>query len=206
MKDLIVAVADSYQEEVINELLPRLTLTHNISTLDFDIIRNPGHDAGSYNNSQDLLRPFVNQYSFCLVIFDYEGSGIESKKSREEAERDVEYKLTLNGWDDRCCCIVIEPELENWMWINSPHVEDAIGWDNQTESLYNWARAEGFILRNESKPLRPKETLENALRFIRTAKSASIYRRIAKRASYRDCSDPAFLKLTRTLENWFKKK
>ncbi|MCS6973271.1 MAG: hypothetical protein N2044_05770 [Cyclobacteriaceae bacterium] len=206
MKDLIVAVADSYQEEVIKALLPRLSLTHNISTIDFDIIRNPGHDSGSYNNSHNLLRLFVNQYSFCMVILDYEGSGIESKKSREEAERDVEYKLTLNGWEDRCCCIVIEPELENWMWINSPHVEDAIGWDNQKKSLYNWAREKGFMPRNGSKPLRPKETLERALRSTRTAKSASIYKRIAQQASYKDCSDLAFLKLTRTLENWFKKK
>lgn len=201
MKDLILVVADSYQEKVMEALLPRLPFSHT-ATFSYDIIRNPRNDSGSYNDSHELLRPYINQYSFAIVVFDHEGSGVENIKTREQTEMDVEHLLSINGWGDRKAAIVIDPELENWMWIDSPHVQDAIGWES-IEPLYVWARSNGKIAYGEAKPIRPKETLEEALRTSRTAKSAAIYKKIASRVSYRDCIDPAFLKLLGVLQVWF---
>lgn len=204
MKDLIVIVADSYQEKVIEALLPRLANT-DTSVFSYDIIRNPLFDSGSYNDSHELLRPSINQYSHALVIFDHEGSGVEHIKNRKETEEDVEKLLSINGWNGRNAVVVIDPELENWMWIDSPHVESAIAWEG-LESLYIWARSSGKIAHGEVKPFRPKEALEQALRLNRTAKSSAIYKRIAARVSYRSCIDPAFLKLISVLKAWFPSK
>lgn len=202
MKNLVVAVADSYQEKVMEALLPRVPLSSGTAAFTYDIIRNIGNDSGSYNDSHELLRPYINDYNFALVIFDYEGTGIENVKSREEAEADVEQLLSINGWNNRNAVIVIKPEIENWMWINSPHVHDAIGWEKE-ESLYTWATNKGLIVNNEPKPARPKETLEEALRISQTSKSSAIYKKIISKVSYKNCVDPAFNKMIAKLREWF---
>jgi len=204
MKDLIVSVADSYQEKVIEALLPRVPISSQTRAFTFEIIKNSGHDSGSYNDSHELLRPFINQYNFALVLFDFEGCGAEHLKTKKEIENDVLELLSVNGWDRRSAVIVIQPELENWMWMDNPNVQQAIGWERQ-ESLYNWARNEGHITDNANKPAKPKETLEKALKISETPKSAAIYKKIAAKASYRNCEDESFMKLIQQLQAWFPK-
>jgi hypothetical protein len=202
MKDLIISVADSYQEKVMEGLLPRIPVSSNIRQFSYEIVRNIGNDSGSYNDSHELLRPYARDYGFALILFDYEGSGIENIKTREQAEAEVEHLLSINGWDDRSSAIVIYPELENWMWVDNPNVEDAIGWEQQ-ESLYTWARKEGLMGFQDSKPIRPKESLEKALRINKTSKSSAIYKKIATNVSYRKCNDLAFVKFIKKLKEWF---
>jgi hypothetical protein len=202
MKDLVVSVADSYQEKVMEALLPRIPISSGTRAFSYELIRNLGNDPGSYNDSHDLLRSYSKDYHYALVVFDYEGSGIEGEKTREEGERDVEKLLAINGWNQRNAVIIIEPELENWMWIDNRHVHDAIGWE-RPESLYNWARDKSLMSISDSKPTRPKETLEEALRISGTSKSSAIYKKIAANVSYKRCTDPAFLKLLAKLQEWF---
>jgi hypothetical protein len=202
MKDLIVSVADSYQEKVMEALLPRIPVSSGTRQFSYDIVRNIGNDSGSYYDSHELLRPYINDYRFAIVVFDLEGSGVENNKTREQAEIDVEHLLSINGWNKKNMVIVIKPEIETWMWVDNPNVEIAIGWDKQ-ESLYSWARSNGLIVSNESKPSRPKESLEKALRNSDTAKSSAIYKKIATTVSYRNCKDPAFIKLIAILSGWF---
>ena len=202
MKDLVISVADSYQEKVIEVLLPRIPVSSNTRQFTYDIVRNIGNDSGSYNDSHELLRPFISAYRYAVVIFDFEGSGVEHIKTSEQAESDVEGMLSGNGWMDRNAACVISPELENWMWIDNPNVERAIGWEKQ-QSLYEWARAEGLMSYEDSKPIRPKESLEQALRESDTSKSSAIYKKIAANVSYRRCEDPALIKLITKLQEWF---
>lgn len=202
MKDLVVVVADNYQEVVIRALLQRVPFSSGTRPFSFDVIRNIGNDPGSYNDSHELLRPYSNEYQFALVVFDYEGTGVEMQKSREQVESHVESLLNKNGWNKKSAVIVIKPELETWMWQDNPNVENAIGWEG-LQSLYQWAETTGKIPYGEHKPPRPKETLEDALRKNGTPKSAAIYRKIAETVSYKNCTDPAFTKAIRTLKGWF---
>lgn len=202
MKDLIIVVADSYQEKVMEALLPRVPIASGTRPFTYDIIRNIANDSGSYNTSHELLRPYINEYGHALVAFDFEGCGAEFTKSREEIEADVEDLLFRNGWDLRSVAIVIEPEIEAWMWVENPNVDSAIGWE-RNQSLYEWGRGAGLIVRGDLKPLRPKETLERALREAGTSKSSAIYKKIAATVSYRRCQDPSFIKLIDTLKTWF---
>ena len=202
MKDIIVVVADSYQEKVIEALLPRIPVSSGTVEFNYDIIRNINNDSGSFNDSHELLRPYINEYRFAIVVFDYEGCGAEFTLTREQVEEEVEELLSKNGWVGRGVAIVVSPEIENWMWIDNPNVDRAIGWVGP-QTLYEWGRTNGLIAHGDSKPLRPKETLEKALRTAGTSKSSAIYRKIAQNVSYRRCEDPAFLKLLSKLIEWF---
>jgi hypothetical protein len=201
MNDLIISVADGYQEKVLEALLNRVPISSGIRQFEFTIIKNPGKDPGSYNDSHELLRPFINQFKYAIVLFDLEGSGVDMK-SREEVEATVESLLSSNGWENRNTVVVISPELENWIWIDNPNVESAIGWNKQ-ESLYDWARKSGYIAHDSYKPERPKETMQKALYISETPMSASIYKKIAQNVSYKRCTDPAFNKLLTILTDWF---
>jgi hypothetical protein len=43
-------------------------------------------------------------------------------------ENDLEARLSQSGWPSGCCAaIVIDPELELWVWSRSPHVPAVLG-------------------------------------------------------------------------------
>ena len=69
--------------------------------------------------------------------------------------------------------------------------------------LRNWLVERGLLEPGYSKPRRPKEALEAALRNSNKKRSSSLYFDLATRVSFDRCTDPAFLKLTSTLQSWF---
>lgn len=147
------------------------------------------------------MRAFINQYEYALVIFDKDGCGRENL-SKDELEIEVEKNLNINGWKDRNCAIVIEPELENWIWVNSIHVQNSISWEAD-ENIYEWLGEKGFKQKNSPKPLNPKSSFELVLKHCNTPRSSSLYFEIATKASYKKCSDVAFVKMLSKLKEWF---
>ena len=137
-----------------------------------------------------------------MVIFDCEGCGNENL-SRQRLEEEVEGRLAANGWPDRSRAIVIDPELEAWVWSNSPHVDAAMGWTGRTPGLRRWLMEKGMLQATEQKPRRPKEAVEMALRVVQKPRSSAIYRELARTVGLERCTDPAFLKLKETLQRWF---
>jgi hypothetical protein len=138
-----------------------------------------------------------------MAMCDYEGSGSEHL-TRDDIEVKIENDLSRNGWGDRCTAIVIKPELENWIWVNSIHMERAIDW-NQDIDIRTWAIQHNYLQNGNAKPQRPKESFEAALKLCNMPRSSSIYKDIASRASHKKCIDPAFIKFITTLRNWFPK-
>ncbi|MBL7797044.1 MAG: hypothetical protein JNJ90_11175 [Saprospiraceae bacterium] len=201
MKDLIVFVADGHQKAVMEALLPRIPKSSNTAEFGFEVKVNPGKDSGTYIYSHELLRPYINQYRFALVVFDFEGTGVEHLPL-DQVKKNVQELLEKNGWKGRSAVIVIQPELENWMWMDNRNVEQAIGWEEQV-SLYDWAKKEGLLAEDATKPDRPKEAFLDALRLSRTPLSASIYGKIAAKVSYGKCQDAAFQDLIQQLKAWF---
>ncbi|HEY4589423.1 MAG TPA: hypothetical protein VII86_09345, partial [Thermoanaerobaculia bacterium] len=99
--------------------------------------------------------------------------------------------------------VVISPELESWVWSDSPHVERALGWDRGPAPLRSWLQEKGLLEAGAAKPAQPKEAVELALKTVRTPRSSSIYLELARSVSTDRCTDPAFLKLKRCLREWF---
>ncbi len=138
-----------------------------------------------------------------MVLLDHEGSGGE-KKQRQELETQIEAVLSKNGWADRAAAIVIEPELEAWVWSNSSQVDEKLGCSNRSPKLREWLQRETeFWPADQAKPDRPKEAMKKALREVRKPRSSSIFEDLAKSVSLKGCRDQAFAKLTNKLQEWF---
>ncbi len=97
---------------------------------------------------------------------------------------------------------VIEPELDVWVWGTSNAVEAAIEWPNGP-GIRDWLHKNGFTFETTSKPTRPKEALEAALKVPGLPRSSALYQRIAEKISLRRCSDAAFIRLRNRLTHWF---
>jgi hypothetical protein len=136
-------------------------------------------------------------------MFDREGCG--SASSCEELEARVEQQLRVNGWEDRASAIVIDPELEIWMWGNWSVLQDCVGWRIGSISLREWLINQKLMDDAETKPAHPKETLERVLRQTRKPRSGALFASMGEKVDTSGCMDGAFLKLKSTLQRWFPK-
>lgn len=201
LRDLVVLVADKDMEQAMQRVLQR-PASLGISTLTHEIYTHPAHDGGCRTGSHELLRPLASQYRYALVLFDREGSGRDAYP-REDLERQVEDQLAMNGWLGRCSVLVLDPELEIWVWTDSPELDKVIGWASRQPTVREWLSSQGFTLNSDGKPNRPKEALRAALRHVRKQPSASLFAALAEKTSLSRCTDATFLKLKTTLRQWF---
>ena len=201
MKDLFILAADQNMSFFLRAVTDRFPHVLGTRPLTMDIVRHPERDPGCFRSSQDFLRPFLDTHGHCLVVLDRQGCGQEHM-DREAIEQAIEDRLAQNGWRDRAAAVAIDPELENWMWVKSPHLARALNWES-FEALESWAQQEGWLDTGASKPVDPKATIEAALRRSRTPRSSSIYQQVGAQASFRHCIDPAFAKLQSVFQAWF---
>jgi hypothetical protein len=115
----------------------------------------------------------------------------------------MEKRLGQCGWKGRSAAIVIDPELEAWVWTTSAHVAAALRGNRDVEGLKKWLIAERYATDESVKPSCPKEAMEKALRVAGKPRSSSVYADLASKVSFKRCTDPAFGKLKQTLHTWF---
>ena len=200
-RDLVVLAADKDAQEALDGLLGNRTKSLQIRDIKYDIEKHPQHDPGCLLTSAGILTPFAHTHKYAIVVFDYDGCG-RSESTRKSLEIEVETVLA-KVWDGRIAVIVIDPELEAWIWTKPSHIPDIIGWPT-TESLPEWLVENAYLdSPTQAKPVRPKEAFEAALREVRKPRSSATFRRIAEKVSFGKCTDPAFLKLLTTLRKWF---
>ena len=199
--DLVVLVPDLDLSGTVRCLLNRPE-SIGIRPLSFSVSRHLQRDAGCRAGAAERLREFIRDHRYALVIFDKDGSG-DPRESRESIRDDVELRLSKNGWENRCRAIVIEPELEAWIWNGSRHVPEVLGWQGDHAGLRDWLAARGLWSSDAPKPSDPKRALKAVLRKTRTPLSAKLYRRLADTVSVRRCADPAFREFRATLQRWF---
>lgn len=182
-------------------LLPRIQEIEKTQAFIFKIAVHPYRDPGIYNASDDFLKPFSDKFDFAMVMLDYKGCGKENK-STDEIARDIREKLDKSGWESRSSVIVINPELENWIWVNESRIQDAISWELET-GIYEWLHRNNLKRHDVTKPDNPKEAFEAALKLCHTPRSSSIYYQISSRSSYKDCQDVSFRNMISQLKTWF---
>lgn len=205
-KSLVVLVADGNMYATLKGLFQQpAALGIRISPSDVDIFIHPRRDPGVYRGAPDFLRPYIQDYDYALVMFDRVGCGIEEAGKRRktkpvaELQEEVRKRLERNGWKGRCQVIIIDPELEIWLWISSP----SVAW------LFQIDFKEWLALIGSSKPNSPKESLEKLLEKQRIPRSSSLYEDLAKTIAegeawrLQKCNDPAFQCLQNTLQQWF---
>ena len=201
MQDLIVLTADNDMSTAMKGILSRHQ-SLAIRSITTTVLRHPGRDPGCALRGVEFLTRYADQYQHGLLIFDHEGSGKE-QTDRTILQEELNSCFVPPPWNGRAKAIVIGPELEAWVWSDSPEVDSVLRWGNRAVPLRDWLTNKGWLSKGGVKPNRPKEALQATLRRTRTPRSASLYKKLAERVSFSRCEDPAFLELKAVLQEWF---
>ena len=208
MRDCLFLVADKNMEGMLKGFFSRDAFHHAMGCghFDFDLrqdllVAHGQNDPGLYTRANEFLQPFASSHRHAVVIVDAEWDGSPGEVAISQR---LNEHLVNAGWlDDSGCAVVIAPELENWVWQDSPHVCLALGFEGTFATLRAELEIKGFWRPNEVKPDRPKEAVEWALRQSRKGRSSAIYQQLATRVTARRCTDQAFHTLRNALLRWF---
>ena len=198
MRDLVVLVPDKAAEYVVRGALGRKE-SLGIREIDFKVIVDPGRDGGVRRRGVQLLRVERHQFTHAVLMFDYEGSGAANPAADLENQLDA---ALSEEWGSGAKAIVIEPEVDIWMWGAETHIRDVVDWHSQA-GIRDWLTARDFQFSVHGKPERPKEALEAVFRHAQLPRSSAHYEALARRLSLARCQDPAFLRLRTALATWF---
>ena len=199
MKDLVLLVADKNAQFALKGALGRPKAL-GIRPIEFEFRVHPGRDGGARKTGPELLALDQRRFKHALLLLDFEGCGTELPNATVlEAQLDGQL---CKHWKEAAKSIVIEPELDVWIWGTDNAVKRVIEWPPGS-SVRQWLRDEGFAFEGNEKPKRPKEALEAALRIPRMPRSSALYQTIAEKIRMRRCGDEAFIRMRKQLIEWF---
>jgi hypothetical protein len=203
VEDLIVIAADRQMERTIRMLLTERCPALGIPRISFQVRRHPQRDPGCRSTSIQLLGPERGRFRKAMVMFDLRGSG-EEDTAAPELEAQLEEQLNLDGWrPDGGAVIVIEPELEAWLFGASlSRLERTVRW-NRPESMRDWLRSNGYLSGGSFKPQDPKAAFDAVSGRRGPLRSGRLYEDLARNISLARCQDRAFQKFRATLQRWF---
>jgi hypothetical protein len=197
MKDLVCLVADKNMEAAVTELVRRYEAL-GIPQIATDVFVHLRRDPGVFREGVEFISPFRNEYRHGLLFLDAAWEGAPS-----DIQAQMDRALDNAGLGKWARAIVIDPELEVWVWSDSPHVDQALGWAKHQPALRLWLQKKGLWLDGDLKPKDPKSAVEFALSEVRKPRSSTIYRSLAQNVSVKRCRDSAFMRLRDTLQEWF---
>ena len=123
MRDLIIHVADQHMEKGLRAFFGRDDWHHAIGCARFDIdseseneiYRVPGRTDGSvWKQAHENLEPFRAKYRRAVIVLD---ADFDPHPGAETLQQDISEAMIGFGWEpDRFAVIVIQPELEAWLW------------------------------------------------------------------------------------------
>ncbi len=208
MRDCLFLVADKNMEGMLKGFFSREGFHRALGCGRFDFnpredlkVAHGQNDPGLYTKANEFLQPYASSHRHAVVVVDAEWSG---SPGEDAISQRLNEHLANAGWsDDNGCAVVIAPELENWVWQDSPHVCSALGSDKAFAALRAELQVKGFWQPNEVKPDRPKEAVEWVLRQSKKGRSSAIYQQLATRVTARGCTDHAFHTLRDALLRWF---
>jgi hypothetical protein len=207
MRDCIFLLADKNMQAAFEGFLSRKAFYQSLGcgTFVFDprqdiSVASGDNDPGLYIRGHELLRPYQSTHRHAVVVLDAEWDGSPGKELITER---LTARILATGWAvDHFAVIVIDPELENWIWQQNDHVARGLGFGNSNELMADTDLRVAWP-QGQTKPTSPKEVLEALLRKNRIPRSSAIYKQITAQVSVRRCQDSAFQLLIESLRNWF---
>lgn len=209
MNDLLFLVADKNMAEAVGGLLERDQIHRIVGCcrFEFDARRDikvaaGQNDPGLYVRANELLRPLATDYAHAVVIIDEEWDG---SPGADDIERRLGEHLADAGWQEaNSLALAVRPEADVWLWSDSPHSAAALGWSSW-DALRPALETQGLLATGRTKPERPKEAAEWALRNCghKAPRSAALYRQVASQVSILRCEDRALARLLNALRAWF---
>ena len=201
MIDLFCLVADKSMEASISGLLNRPE-SLGIRPITREIVVHDRRDPGCFHYAADFLDGFRSRARQAVVILDREWDGVPANTATEVEEL-LETRLRRNGMGDWARAVVIEPELEAWVFSGSQHVESVLGWNGRAPGLREALTSRNLWEAGADKPGDPKTAMEWALEQVRVPWSSSIFGDLARKVSTRSCKDRAFQRLRGLLQDWY---
>ena len=199
--ELIILAADLDIEQAVEGLLARPEALR-IRRVRHKVVRDTmaGHDGGTFKRAHAVLDSYsADPRCRALVLFDRAWDGAPSNDAKALAA-DVEQRLAAK-WGKRARCVVLDPEIEIWVFSDSPHVDKVLGFS--TGKLRNWLCEQGHWPEERPKPVDPKTAMRRALSHSRIKPSASLFYELASKVSLERCIDPSFGSFVDTLRIWF---
>ncbi len=208
MRDCMFYVADMNMAETFKGFLTRQQFHQSLAcgAFAFDPLHDLGRavgktDGGLWRHAGGLCKGFLQTHRHLVVCLDRDFGG---SPGQAQVRQDVEQQLLAAGWQQgQFVVLVIDPELEQWIWQDSPHVETALK-HASPPSLRQVLLNSGDWPAGHAKPNSPKEVLERLVdENLRGNRSSTIYSKITSRISVRNCVDGEFLALQTALQRWF---
>lgn len=199
MKDLFVLVADKNMEFTLRGALSRPE-SLGVRPIDFTIFVHVNRDGGVRGTGVEIANTDIRNYTHALLLLDFEGSG--TNHTAIELEKELDQQLA-QAWGTAAKAIVIDPELDIWVWGSDNALHQTVGRISESESIREWLKKQNFQFTDHNKPTEPKEALEKILYQLRRPRSSSLYEKIAKVLSMKSCTDPAFIRFRKQLQAWF---
>ena len=199
--DILCLVADKNMEAAISGLLSRPE-SLGIRAIECRLETHPRRDPGCFYEGAEFLRGQRSEAEHAVVVLDHAWAGVPAN-SAAELEALLEGRLASAGIGEWARAVVIEPELEAWVFGGSVHVVRALGWVDRRPALREALASRSLWPDDCAKPPDPKAAMEWALRQVRVPRSSSIYGELASTVSTRNCTDRAFVRFRQILQDWF---
>jgi hypothetical protein len=200
MQDLVVLAADKNMQFALNGALRRSEALV-IRPITFEFLVHPGRDGGARSSGADVLRSERRQFGHALLVLDFDGCGARAEQTALDVEAQLDEELSL-VWQDKAKAIVIDPELETWVWGSDNALQTALGWP-LPQSIRTWLTEHGHSVGANGKPDEPKAAFEALVPVHKMPRSSVIYESITSKISLSTCQDEAFQRLKQTLRRWF---
>lgn len=200
MTELVCLVADRSIEAAVDAVLRR---PEALGTRPFtwEIVVHPERDPGCFHHPEELLGGFTERAQQALVVFDRDWDGAPAGDGGAlEASLEPKLEALRADWAK---AVVIDPELEVWVFAESPHVARVLGWTTSTPELRRALESEGLWDPGLAKPGDPKRAMDWALRKARQPRSSSLFRELGATVSLQRCQDRSFRRLVAILRQWF---
>ena len=200
MIDLVVLVADVQAKAVLEAVLARWQALGLSRPPTVEVVNTAGTDGGVRTRGVAVIAAVSRRARHALVVFDHHGCG--EVGAAEIIEARLERELAVI-WGTRAACLVLEPELEEWLVGASTgfaEVEELSGVD-----AFPWWAENGYPLDGRGKPIPVKRAMEALFDAHGARRSAANYRLIAGKASLKPerCRSRTFHKLSDRLRAWF---
>ena len=202
MTDLVCLVADNSMQAAVSELLDRPHAL-GIRSITKEIPVHQERDSGCCYDPMKVLRAYRGSAKHALIILDHDWDGVP-ETTGAALESFIEERLERDGIEGWAVPVVIDPELEAWVFSDSPHVDKVLGWTNRNPTLREALEQQKLWGPKDSKPADPKAALEWVLKTAgRRPISSAYFRNLARRVSTKRCQDRAFLRFRKLLQDWF---
>lgn len=200
MIDLVVLVADSQARAVVQAVLGRWQALGLRGPIEFDVVNTAGTDGGVRTHGAAMMARLANSARHAVILFDHDGCGSEASAVDLEAELE---RSAAPAWGDRLACVVLEPELEEWV-VGATRTFSAVE-ELEGVDAGAWWPAHGFPSDSRGKPQPVKDAVDALFEAHGARRTAANFRLIAGRASLKieRCQSRSFHKFVERLRGWF---